>query len=42
MNGWILHKKEMGEVYETDILVEEFELSFMSPGLNLKDIFGVK
>ena len=25
MNGWILHKKEMGEVYETDILVEEFE-----------------
>ena len=25
MNGWILHKKEMGEVYETDILVKEFE-----------------
>ena len=25
MNGWILHKKEMGDVYETDILVEEFE-----------------
>ncbi len=25
MNGWILHKKELGEVYETDTLVEEFE-----------------
>ena len=32
MNGWILHKKELGEIYETDKLVEEFELQ----GINIR------
>ena len=32
MNGWILHKKELGEIYETDRIVEEFELQ----GINVR------
>ena len=39
MNGWILHKKEMGEVYETDILVEEFEKQGIKVrGVNPQDV----
>ena len=25
MNGWIIHKKQLGENHEVDRLVEEFE-----------------